>query len=127
MILNINPGGSGGEPELLWTNPNPTAAFGAQTVTIDLTAYNGVIIKFRKSNTVSYSIYVPKITITSDNCPAVANPVGTSWRENGASYRLVTAISDSGITFSRGGFADGTAFNDNVLKPLQIYGVKWEI
>lgn len=119
--------GGGGGPKLLWTNPNPSASFGAQTISVNLAVYQGVLIKFRKSNTVSYYLYIPKITITDDNCPAVANPVGTSWRESSASYRLVTAISDSGITFSRGGYADGSALNDNVLRPMEIYGVKWEL
>ena len=117
----------GGGPKLLWTNPSPTASFGAQTVSVNLAAYQGVLIKFRKNDTVSYYLYVPKITITSDNCPAVVSPGDKYWRESSANYRLVTAISDSGITFSRGGWADGTGYNDNVLIPQNIYGVKWTL
>lgn len=126
MIFNINPGG-GGKPKLLWTNPNPSAAFGAQTVSVSLSNYTGVIIKFRDTDAVSRYIYVPKVTITSDNCPAVVNPGGTFWRPSSASVRLVTAISDTGITFSSGRFVNSSYDNDNVLQPLQIYGVKWEI
>lgn len=117
----------GGGPKLLWTNPSPTASFGAQTVSVNLAAYQGVLIKFRKNDTVSYYIYVPKITITSANCPAVADPVGTSWSTSSAQYRLVTKISNSGVTFSRGGWADGTGYNDNLLIPQKIYGVKWTL
>ena len=117
----------GGGPKLLWTNPSPAASFGAQTISVNLAAYQGVLIKFRTNDTVSHYLYVPKITITTDNCPAVVNPGGTYWRESSASYRLVTAISDSGITFSRGGWADGSGYNDNVLIPQKIYGVKWTL
>lgn len=115
------------EPDLLWSNPNPTTGFGAQTVSINLTDYNGVIIKFRKDNSVSFYIYVPKITITSANCPAVADPASTYWVTSSAKYRLVTAISDTGVTFSRGGWSDGTSGNDNLLIPLAIYGAKWTL
>ena len=36
-------------PVLLWTNPSPTSEFAAQTVSLDLTEYNGVIVEFNKS------------------------------------------------------------------------------
>ena len=117
----------GGGPKLLWTNPSPTAAFGAQTVSIDLTAYKGVIIKFRKNDTVSYYIYVPKTTITSNNSPAVVEPGSNYWRPSSASVRIVTAISNSGITFARGRWGDDSGYNDNLLIPQKIYGVKWEL
>ena len=127
IIGNAVTVGGGGAPKLLWTNPSPTAGFGAQTVPVSLTDYDGVIIKFRKNDTVSYYIYVPKTTITSDNSPAVVNPGSNYWLPNSASVRIVTAISNSGITFARGRWADDSGYNDNVLKPLQIYGVKWTI
>lgn len=126
MIFNINSGGSG-KPKLLWTNPNPSAAFGAQTVSVDLKKYTGVIIKFYDTHTVQRYIYVPKVAITSDNCPAVVNPGDTFWRPSSAQVRLVTAISDSSVTFARGRFVSDDTTNDNVLKPLAIYGVKWDI
>ena len=116
----------GGGPKLLWTNPNPSAAFGQTTVSVTLTDYDGVIIKFRKNDTVSYYIYVPKITITTDNCPAVVSPGSNFWRPSAAHVRCVTAISDSGITFARGRFVSDDTAGDHVLKPLAIYGVKWE-
>ena len=126
IIGNAVTVGGGGAPKLLWTNPNPSAAFGETTVSVALTDYDGVIIKFRKSDTVSYYIYVPKITITKDNCPAVVSPGDKFWRPDSAHVRCVTAISDSGITFARGRFVSDNTAGDNVLKPLAIYGVKWE-
>ncbi|MBQ6249721.1 MAG: hypothetical protein IJJ88_05865 [Oscillospiraceae bacterium] len=117
----------GGGPKLLWTNPSPTASFGEKTISVNLAAYQGVLIKFRKNDTVSYYIYVPKITITTDNCPAVVSPGDKFWRPSSAQVRLVTAISDSGITFARGRWVSDDTASDTVLKPLEIYGVKWEL
>ena len=117
----------GGGPKLLWTNPNPTAAFGAQTVTIDLTAYTGVIIAFRDSATVSRYLYIPKETINANNTPAVVSPGGSYWNPDSVQYRLVTAIKNSGITFTSGRFPSSAFFNDNLLIPQKIYGVKWTL
>lgn len=41
--------------DLLWTNPNPTAAFSAQTISLDLSAYKGVLVCFSASNDVDAS------------------------------------------------------------------------
>ena len=41
-------------PVLLWTNPSPSTEFAAQTVSLDLTEYAGVIIEFHQNNTQSY-------------------------------------------------------------------------
>lgn len=35
------------EPKLLWTNPDNTAAFNAQTIELDLSIYSRVIIEFK--------------------------------------------------------------------------------
>lgn len=32
------------KPELLWTNPNPTSNFGAQTISLDLSEYKYIIV-----------------------------------------------------------------------------------
>lgn len=114
-------------PDLLWTNPSPSAAFGEQTVSVNLTDYTGVIISFRDSATVTRYLYIPKATINSTNTPAVVSPGGSYWNPDSVQYRLVTRINNSGISFTSGRFPSSAFFNDNVMIPQKIYGVKWTI
>ncbi len=101
---------------LLWTNPNIGAAFGAQTISLDLSKYNYVLVTATFSNAeqrVMSSVIVPtsggafRFHDTDTNSAAI-------WR-NGS-------VSASGITFEAGKFR--TDNNNLLCIPYQIFGLK---
>ena len=108
---------------LLWTNPNPTSSFSAQTISLDLSKYDMVEIVFKQ-----YAI----------------NPFfSTNKTEVGKGGRLFTygyedakeldgrsyTVSTTGISFRTGYSAmisasSGTA-TDGQCVPYKIYGIKF--
>ena len=101
------------EPVLLWTNSNPTAAFTAQTVSLDLTDYVGVIVEFYDNDT---RLYVKK-----DDTDNTAGHYTVD-----ASYTRKVTINDNGATITEGYVfgSNNETKNNNVLLPYKIYGVK---
>ena len=121
--------GNGGtedlEPVLLWENSSPTTAFAAQTISLDLTDYAGVIIDFFKSateNNLNTRIYVKK----TDTAQFGGGFRIDSNSTIGASGRNVT-INDSGVEFTDGAagwsVTSVTTLNTDMI-PYRIYGVK---
>lgn len=101
-------------PVLLWTNSNPGAAFAAQTVSLDLTEYAGVIIEFHDNDT---RLYVKKND--TDNT-AGRYTIDTSYTRSITINDNQMVISD---TYTAG--SNGTQYiNNTVLIPYKIYGVK---
>ncbi len=100
--------------DLLWTNASPTSAFAAQTIALDLSGFDAVIIVNRHwTNNILYrSHYVP-IDGNSYGCP-VQNYAG-AW-----AGRTCSAIV-SGVTFDIG---VGTAADASAAVPVEIYGIK---
>ena len=100
----------------LWTNPNPTNSYGANTEDMDLSGYRFVLVGFRTSTTYYYA-----------------------WCEVGRStyvfqaayrnYRRSISVTTSGITFGNcqyyATYGSNTASSDNTfLIPNKIWGVK---
>ena len=121
--------GNGGtedlSPVLLWENSNPTAEFAAQTISLDLTDYVGVIIEFFKSaaeNNLLTRIYVKKTDTAQFGGGFRIDANSTI----GASGRNVT-INDSGVEFTDGAagwsVTSVTTLNTDMI-PYRIYGVK---
>ena len=106
--------------DLVWTNASPTSNFSAQTVSLDLSDYQAVIIMFGSSTAweTLYPVIIP-IGLTEDsyiglagktNRYRVCNPSSTGVRfENGAQYSSYnsTASTTSGS-----------------MIPIYIYGMK---
>lgn len=121
---NIYPIGyaqGGMKMDLLWTNPSPTSAFSAQTVSLDLSGYSYVYIECLMAS--SY---------TSQYINAHLFRVG-----GGLSYRMIGGGSTimfrdatpttSGVEFSVGYIVNTYTSNvtDNTrIIPLHIYGIK---
>lgn len=104
-------GGGSETPTLLWTNPDTTINFNAQTVSIDLTNYQCLIIKtlgIRGENLYTFQ-YINK---NEGSAKLVA-----AYSGNNARVRPITSINDSGITFASG---DSVAY----VIPVEIYGMK---
>ena len=118
--VDNNSGGGGGDSgiELLWSNPSPSSAFDAQTISIDMSRYGAVIIRLRASTTGGQ--YTNNIVMK-----------GTS--ETGNTSLFIRAYSSSNM-FTRGaklvnegvifttGYQNGTAGTGYAI-PVSIYGI----
>lgn len=111
------------EPKLLWTNPNPTSAFGAQTINLDLSGYDRVKID-------PIGISGSSIEYPISQLPAT---VYLSYINRGASATYVNSrpvdIAIGGITFGNStettlnsSFSNYTQNARNI--PYKIYGIK---
>ena len=108
------------EPVLLWTNSNPTARFDAQTISLDLTDYAGVIIEFYAEDdkqTLAARSYLKKDDIINGSNFGTGHTDVTSTAA-GRNY----TINNDGVTFSSGYFSNSAT--TEVLIPYKIYGVK---
>lgn len=113
---------SGGGADLLWTNPSPTSNFNAQTVSLDLSDYDYVLIESKRglNDTVKSISLAQKGTYAN-----IAANTNTSM--SGAQYpcgRTVYA-SNTGVQFSNG-LAYGAQVN-YVCIPTRIWGCNIEL
>lgn len=127
---------------LLWTNSSPTDDFAAQTVSIDLSNYDAVIIESKASktrdNTFPYYVtpasgypndwvFQNRVWVNKGESGYmmlggdIRFPSSTGSPNGQVSYRSVT-VSASGVTFSNG-YIDGSNYNSQAI-PVKIYGVK---
>lgn len=105
--------------DLLWTNSDPTTAFAAQTVSLDLSDYKMIQIAFTSgvaSRYVEYSSIMKNETIVATSID------GASMKRRDYSW------SSTGITFGDANNrttvnGPGTTQND-ILVPYKIYGIK---
>lgn len=115
-----------GGAELLWTNPSPTSAFPAQTLSIDLSNYDGVFIISRGWNTKFYApvkIFIPKdgkahicLGNQTDKNYENENIGDNAW------YSRYVTVTNNDITFSSGYVASGASNYNNACIPVEIYG-----
>lgn len=104
----------------LWENPNPTSAFAAQTVSLDLNGYDEIEIVVNLFSgiqaTFKFKFSIPNCTrcmlFCTNNSPTYTNY---------GYYRLAT-VSRSEINFDTAYFNNSQG--DQYLVPLQIYGIK---
>lgn len=108
--------GGGVQVDLLWTNPSPLANFGTQTVSVDLSAYQAVII--RTNVTTSGANQKSELIMVGDN--SVVDGVSPS---STTMYKRQCDVATAGVTFQRG-YRD-TSTNDGAIIPYQIYGIKF--
>lgn len=122
--------------KLLWTNPSPSSAFTAQTVSLDLSNYDEVEVWFncwRNRPDTSQQFRVKKGTYgiatqgASTNTSSGINPFVVG------SYIIVQDrpiyVTDTGVQFGTctEGASNGTMYNaDGSMIPAYIYGIKYE-
>ncbi|MBQ7465539.1 MAG: hypothetical protein IJS55_03340 [Oscillospiraceae bacterium] len=114
-------GGGSGEPELLWTNPSPSASFFSKTVTV-ATGYSAYLIEFRRYvNSDAYStLYVPFL---NSERYAVCH---LNYLTPALYTRKINSATDGAIVF--GHCYDNDWDQDNYYYiPTRIWGVKWTI
>lgn len=106
--------------ELIWTNPSPTSNFGAQTLSLDLSAYKYLVIYSRFSTSDDQSAY--KVNCLLEKGDDVTQYiVSLDWQQHICNSRKAT-FNDNGVTFANGN-VNSTA-NSAVCIPLYIYGIK---
>jgi hypothetical protein len=104
--------------ELIWTNPTPTAQFPAQTTSLNLTKYDAVKIVFdRCANDHAQCTF----EIEKNGYQSL---VSCLWTQSTSVVRMVTSVTDSGITWDDGRHYDGQIYNYDMI-PLKIYGIKY--
>ena len=119
-------GGSSPEPggdkygeiqTLLWINSNQKENFAAKKISLNLSEYDGVIIEYAFS--IANSDISSRIKVEKNI--SYAHGGGYLSSTNTANARNVTAIDDTGVTFTDN---KDTATANNVNIPLKIYGYK---
>lgn len=111
---------------LLWTNPNPTSSFPAQTVQIDLSGYDAVIVDANYTS----SSYAVSVIVFKDHLDIQMNAVTNLQTTGSVGYgNRNVSMTSTGVTFS-GGYtksasSTGAATADNArLVPQSIYGLR---
>ena len=117
--------------KLLWTNSDPSAGFAAQTLSMDLSKYEGVVIRVSVGTNYNTDALKPYQTFNYIPKDGVAHYLhsllDTSGTSNAYWARQVT-VTDSGITFSIAGYPASTlaTTSTNVMIPTEIYGYVYE-
>lgn len=106
------------KPILLWTNPNPSASFAAQTISLDLSDYKYVILTVISGTGYDYTPRASSILPVLDDYQEEMGVAAAGTR----SARFVIAR-PMGITFSTSNASSG----NNFTIPYKIYGVKGEM
>ena len=109
---------------LLWTNPNPTSSFSAQTISLDLSKYDAVEIVFDRY--MNDGVRSTQRLLTKNE----KFTLGTTTDEN-LRYRTCS-FNDSGVVFDSpkkfttyGIWGSHTSADDYTDVPLKIYGIKF--
>ena len=116
--------------KLIWNNPSPTTAFNAQTLVMDLSMYDAVVIRcswqanYNTDAQKPYQLfnYVPKDGLVH----TISSSLNTG-NTSGLYCRRVT-VTDTGITFSTAGYPASTLATANAgyIIPTEIYGYTYQ-
>ncbi len=103
--------------KLLWTNPDPTSSFAAQTLQIDLSNYSAVEVIYRHFGDVGETGYGAMLCIKG----LTSGILVISYSNNRNGVRMASPT-DAGVTFSTCLY--NNAVNNNYGVPLYIFGIK---
>lgn len=103
----------------LWTNPNPTSSFAAQTISIDLNAYDWFAIEARWST--SSDLVIPLCIYNVDESRHIISLSNDASNRTGG-RQFTYSASNRAISFE-GGYYNGSSSNASVI-PIAIYGIK---
>lgn len=114
-------GGGGLTKTLLWTNPDISEQFTAQTVVVDLSSYSLVMIEFILYGTLMTTVFANIPTAAGNS---IANSTMYGQRFVGRNF----TVSTSGVAFDSGFYVstyDGALITaDTYMTPLTVYGIK---
>ena len=106
----------------LWTNPDPSVQFAAQTVPVDLSGYSWFIAEFRLVNTIEAS----RVSVIASAGSATAVTSNTPYNNNLRQFERDMTLNESSVVFgnatttTEGG---NTAAANTLLIPLRIIGL----
>lgn len=116
-------GSSGSTVELLWTNENKTTSFLPQTISFDLSLYDGVFIEIARHTTVTNGNGISYLPINSEERLITSGNEGSGC----TSIRYAT-LTSNGVTFGKGGYhlnnSGRITYGDDSGIPTRIWGVK---
>jgi len=103
--------------DLLWTNASNMSTFAAQTIAIDLSDYDSVILYYRMANTTAnHGVLSTIYPVSAGDCAIFGG-----YNSNTTGMRPFV-ISQTGLAFSNGTY--GGNGNNDILIPYSIYGIK---
>ena len=114
--------------DLLWENPDPTSSFAAQTVSIDLSSYDSILIFFRMATTTTYGDYSTSVIGSGEtNFSAIGDLSAAAIPMIRQRHYTPTS---TGVTFGSSYqkvATDGAApsVNNTVSIPYRIWGIKY--
>ena len=103
---------------LLWTNPNPTSSFAAQTVALDLSEYKAICIetKLEAESSIVAAFFIP---VDGNRCT-----MSVLYNSRGVRHATATV---SGVIFTKGLYASSgsatLADKNTAAIPQRIYGI----
>lgn len=101
--------------ELLWTNASPTAAFAAQTLSLDLTEYSAVAIEINLNNTGNFQAVGIAFV-------GAANTIFGKAASSATLFGRYATVAADGITFNNG--YSGSTAGESYAIPRRIYGIR---
>lgn len=103
----------------LWTNPNPTSNFSAQTVSLDLSAWTWIAISaITTSGATEMRRTLFLVSVGESTLLAVPNLASTQYL-----YKRVADVTSTGVTFSTGYRNTNSTTSAQYCIPTEIYGV----
>lgn len=105
------------EMELLWENASPTSNFAAQTVSLDLSGCDAVLVEYRLMTSTVFVVSAFVKIGTSVFANATSATSGTH-------FQRVTEAKTNGVVFDGAYNASNSAANNSVMIPQTIYGIK---
>ena len=104
--------------DLVWENPHPSSDFSAQTVPLDLSDYDMVMIECKMSSSgTSRSEHFCRVG--NMMIMQMANLAGSNYI-----YKRQATVSTSGVTFTTGYRTTTDTTGASYLTPVAIYGIK---
>lgn len=102
--------------KLLWTNSDPTATFAAQTIALNLSKYDAILVKCRA--TTSAGQYFSQFCFKGESVNA---SVSSKSYSGTTVYSRGVQCTDTGVTFTNG-YSGSTSGTGNAV-PVKIYGL----
>lgn len=109
-------------PELIWENPNPSANFSSQTINLNLSNYDKVVIEF--------SADINALYINLVECAVGKNGMSSRFTSTMTVFTTrAFEVSATGVTFLNSyrrewGTTSGAAVENGNQIPLKIYGIR---
>lgn len=114
---------SGAGMRLLWENPNPTAEFAAQTISVDLSDYDAAYIPVMSSAGNVVDAIFADVGGATSYCQWVNLSTNLVARQRGATATATGVVFASCVSRTQGSSSNTTT--NGQLLPYRIYGVKF--